>query len=160
MSFWEDFLKLIFSSSTEFSQQVLELPFHTKREFSRVFLLSFSKEIFLSVLLLIYLVFSYKAELSFLYLSYKIFCLWEWFYMWSRSWSPSVLPLYSRSLRLWPQRACGFACILFLQEQVRDLRVQELLRKLIGIAVPSDLAGSIVVKILHCGEGGDVKQVV
>ena len=24
---------------------------------------------------------------------------------------------------------------------------------------PSDLAGSILVKILHCGEGGDVEQV-
>ena len=50
--------------------------------------------------------------------------------------------------------------VLFLGEQVRDLWVQEFLRELIiGVAVPSDLAGLILVKILHCGEGGDVKQV-
>ena len=50
--------------------------------------------------------------------------------------------------------------VLFLREQVRDLRVQEFLRKLVvGVAVPSDLAGSIIVEILHSGEGGDVEQV-
>ena len=43
---------------------------------------------------------------------------------------------------------------------MRDLRVQELLRELVvGIAAPSDLAGSILVGILHSGEGGDVEQV-
>ena len=43
---------------------------------------------------------------------------------------------------------------------MRDLRVQEFLRELIvGVAAPSDLAGSILIKILHCGEGGDVEQV-
>jgi len=50
--------------------------------------------------------------------------------------------------------------VLFLQEQVRDLRIQEFLRELIiGIAVPSDLAGSFLVEILCCGEGRDVEQV-
>ena len=29
----------------------------------------------------------------------------------------------------------------------------------VGVAAPSDLAGSIIVKILHSGEGGDIKQV-
>ena len=44
--------------------------------------------------------------------------------------------------------------ILFLQEQVWDLRVQEFLRKLVvGVAAPSDLAGSIIVEILHNVEG-------
>jgi len=34
-----------------------------------------------------------------------------------------------------------------LQEQVRDLRVQEFLRELVvGVAAPSDLVGSILVK--------------
>ena len=28
-----------------------------------------------------------------------------------------------------------------------------------GVATPSDLAGSIIVEILHSGEGGDVEQV-
>ena len=53
------------------------------------------------------------------------------------------------------------ACVcLFLREQVRDLRVQKFLRELIvGVAAPSDLMGSIIVKILHGGEGGDVEQV-
>ena len=43
---------------------------------------------------------------------------------------------------------------------MRDLRVQEFLMELVvGVATPSDLAESILVKILHCGEGGDVEQV-
>ena len=34
--------------------------------------------------------------------------------------------------------------VLFLREQVRDLRVQEFLRELIvGVAAPSDLVGSL-----------------
>jgi len=50
--------------------------------------------------------------------------------------------------------------VLFLWEQVRDLRVQEFLRKLVvGVAAPTDIAGSIIVKILHSVEGGDVEQV-
>ena len=50
--------------------------------------------------------------------------------------------------------------MLFLREQVRDLRVQEFLRELVvGVAAPSDLARSIIVKILHSGESGDVEQV-
>ena len=50
--------------------------------------------------------------------------------------------------------------MLFLREQVRDLRVQEFSRELVvGVAAPSDLAGSIIVKILHSGEGGDIEQV-
>ena len=50
--------------------------------------------------------------------------------------------------------------VLFLREQVRDLRVQDFLRELIiGVAAPGDLVGSIIVEILHSGEGGDVEQV-
>ena len=50
--------------------------------------------------------------------------------------------------------------MLLLREQERDLRVQEFLRELIvGVAVLNDLAGSIIVEIFHCGEGGDVEQV-
>ena len=50
--------------------------------------------------------------------------------------------------------------MLFLQEQVRDLRVQEFLKELVvGVAAPSDIARSILVKILHSVEGGDEKQV-
>ena len=41
-----------------------------------------------------------------------------------------------------------------------ELRVQEFLRELIvGVAAPCDLPGLILVKIFHCGEGGDIKQV-
>jgi len=37
---------------------------------------------------------------------------------------------------------------------VRDLWVQEFLKELIvDVAALSDLAGSIIVEILHCGEG-------
>ena len=49
--------------------------------------------------------------------------------------------------------------VLFLQEQVRNLRVQEFLRELvIGVAASSDLAGSILVEILYSFEGGDIEQ--
>ena len=50
--------------------------------------------------------------------------------------------------------------MLFLREQVRDLRIQEFLRELIvGVAAPSDLARSFLVEVLHSGKGGDVEQV-
>ena len=50
--------------------------------------------------------------------------------------------------------------VLFLQEQVRDLRVQEFLRELVvGVATPSDLGGSILVKIFHSVKDMDVNQV-
>ena len=49
--------------------------------------------------------------------------------------------------------------VLFLREQVRDLQVQEFLRELvIGVAAPSDLAGSILVEILHSIEDGDEEK--
>ena len=39
---------------------------------------------------------------------------------------------------------------------MRDLRVQEFFRELVvGDAAPSDLTGSFLVEILHCGEDGD-----
>ena len=47
--------------------------------------------------------------------------------------------------------------MLFLWEQVRDLRVQEFLKNLVvGVAALGGLAGSSLVEILHSGEGGDV----
>jgi len=69
-------------------------------------------------------------------------------------------PLYLRS-----RRGCGLgelagSRVLFLREQLRDLRVQEFLRKLVvGVAAPSDFTGSFIVESLHCGEGEDVEQV-
>ena len=69
-------------------------------------------------------------------------------------------PLVLRSCK-----RCGLGklvclCVLLLREHLRDLWVQEFLRKIVaGVAVPSDLAGSILVKILHNVEGGDVEQV-
>ena len=48
--------------------------------------------------------------------------------------------------------SCG---VLFLLEQVRDLRVQEFLRKLVvGIAALNDLAGTIIVEILPVSKTG------
>ena len=50
--------------------------------------------------------------------------------------------------------------MLFLWEQVSDLRVQEFLRELfVGVVASNDLAGSFIVKILYCGEDRDVEQV-
>ena len=43
---------------------------------------------------------------------------------------------------------------------MRDLQVEEFLRELtVGVATPSDFAGSNIVEILHSVEGGDVEQV-
>ena len=36
---------------------------------------------------------------------------------------------------------------------------REFLRELVGVAALSDLTGSILVEILHCGESRDVEQV-
>ena len=42
-------------------------------------------------------------------------------------------------------KPAGSSCVLFLREQVRDLRVQEFLRELVvGVVASSDLAGSII----------------
>ena len=47
----------------------------------------------------------------------------------------------------------GSYCVMFLREQLRDLRVQEFLKELIvGVAALSDLAGSIIVEIFHSVE--------
>jgi len=67
-------------------------------------------------------------------------------------------PLYLRSCRGSGLGELIGSRVLFLREQVRDLWVQEFLRDLVvGIAAPSDLAGSILVKILHSVEGRDVE---
>ena len=43
---------------------------------------------------------------------------------------------------------------------MRDLRVQEFLRELVvGVATPTDLAGSIIVKILYSGECWGIEKV-
>ena len=69
-------------------------------------------------------------------------------------------PLYLRSYKGCDLDELAGSRVLFLPEQMRDLLVQEFLRKLVvGVAIPSDLAGSIIVDILHCGEGRDIKQV-
>ena len=55
---------------------------------------------------------------------------------------------------------CGFVCIVILvgtNEGLAGPRV--FLRELVGVAVPGDLVGSILVEILHSREGGDVEQV-
>ena len=62
-------------------------------------------------------------------------------------------------------RGCGLgeltgSGVLFLREQVRELRVQEFLRELIvGVVASSNLAGSIIVEMLHSVEGRNVEQV-
>ena len=59
-----------------------------------------------------------------------------------------------------PRRACGFVCIVILAGTGEGLASpREFLRELVGVATPSDLAGSCIEKILYCGEGRDVKQV-
>ena len=53
------------------------------------------------------------------------------------------------------------ACVcLFLREQVKGLVSprSSSVNSLVGVAAPSDPVGSILVKILHSVEGGDVEQ--
>ena len=58
-----------------------------------------------------------------------------------------------------PQQASELACAV-LTGVSEGLAVQEFLRELVvGAETPSDLAGSIIVKILHSVEGGDVEHV-
>jgi len=75
-------------------------------------------------------------------------------------WSLIFHPLYLRCCRGCSLDKLSGSHVLFLREQVRDLQVQEFLRKLVvGVAAPSDLTGSILVEILHSVEGQDVEQV-
>ena len=72
----------------------------------------------------------------------------------------SVPPLVLRSCRGCSLDELAGSRVLFLREQVRDLRVQDFLRELIvGVSASSDFAGSFLVEILHCSEGGGVEQV-
>ena len=59
---------------------------------------------------------------------------------------------------MWPHQASVLACDVLarISEGLAGPRVLKEL--VVGVAVPSDLAGSIIVKILHSGEGGDVEQ--
>ena len=68
-------------------------------------------------------------------------------------------PLYLRSCRVCDLGKLAGLYVLFLREQVRDLRVQESLRELVvGVTAPSDLGGSILVEIIHSVKGRDVEQ--
>ena len=61
---------------------------------------------------------------------------------------------------MWPRRAYGFTCVV-LAGTSEGLAGQEFLRELVvGLAAPNDLARSIIVEILHCGECGTAEQVV
>ena len=54
--------------------------------------------------------------------------------------------LYLRSWRLRSRRASGFACAVVLTKTSEGLAGP---RILIGVAAPTNLAGSIIVKIIH-----------
>ena len=60
--------------------------------------------------------------------------------------------MYLNKLEVVASRACGFACVVLAgaSERLAD-------PSLIGVVTPSDLAGSILVEILYCGEGREVK---
>jgi len=65
-----------------------------------------------------------------------------------------------RSWRLRPRRSCEFALCVVLagtNEGLASPRVLE--RARLGVAIPGNLAGSIIVEIFHCDEDGDVEQV-
>ena len=73
---------------------------------------------------------------------------------------PSVLICTWRKLwRLRPWRAYGFACIVLARTSKGPAGPRVLEGAHCRCWAPSDLTGSFIVKILHCGEGGNVKQV-
>ena len=49
------------------------------------------------------------------------------------------------------------SCTWLLWERVKDLRIGEFLRELVSVVASSDLAGSCIVKVLHCGESRDTE---
>ena len=52
-------------------------------------------------------------------------------------------------------------CIIVLVEISERLAgPRKFLRELVGVAALSDIVGSILVEIFHCGEGRDIEQVV
>ena len=60
---------------------------------------------------------------------------------------------------MWHRQAYGFACVIFAGTS-EELAGPRALRELVvGVTVPSDLAGSFIVKILHIVEGRDIEQV-
>ena len=62
-------------------------------------------------------------------------------------------------VEVWSRQASELACVV-LAGTSEGLASPEFLRELVvGVAAPSDLAGSILVKILHSVEGGDAEQV-
>jgi len=66
--------------------------------------------------------------------------------------------LYLRGWRLWPRRSCGFAYVTVLagtSERLAGLRVLEETCRCCGIKWSCRI---IIMEILHCGEGGEVKQ--
>ena len=72
----------------------------------------------------------------------------------------SIPPLVLRSCRSYDLGELADSRVLFLREQVSDLRVQEFLWELVvGVVALSDLARSILVEILHSVEGGDIEKV-
>ena len=58
-----------------------------------------------------------------------------------------------------PRRACGFTCVVLTGTSEGFVGLRVLTELVIGVAVLSDLAISLLVKILYCGEGRDVEQV-
>ena len=58
-----------------------------------------------------------------------------------------------------PRRSCGFACVVLAGTSEGLASPRVLGELIVGVVAPSNLAGSIIVDILHSGEGGDVEQV-
>ena len=89
------------------------------------------------------LVFSYKLELSSLYLSYRILvCEIVLFVAKKLIIGYFVLCILS-GWRLRPRANLQVHVLVFLRERVRDLWVHKVLREFVGVTTPSDLADQL-----------------
>ena len=160
MSFKQVFQVLIFPSSIEFSQQVFRASLsYQKRVYQEWFSWVF-KSFFLSFLFPNLSSFVTQAwAFSLPHLSYRIFVC-ESACWWSREEITKCSNHY-----IWRScRGCGLgelvgSCVLFLREQVRDLRVQEFLREIVQVLRHRVICRIVIVEILHSIEGGDGEQV-
>ena len=156
VNFLHVFESKIFHLQQSFLYKFLSLTSIPKGEFIKSVSLDFLKRIFLS--------FSPQNLSSFLTQAWAIHCyihpigilICESVCLWSRE----VITM-CHTIVIWGVRSCGLSelagsyCILFLREQVRDLRVQEFLRELVvGVVAPSNLAGSFLVETFIAVKAG------
>ena len=124
MSFWKGFQEPIFSTSTEFYQQVFRALFTYQKRVFKSASLKFSKEFFWAFHSQIYLVILLKS-VPLLNLSYKTLVCESVFVCNQEVIIKYFTFVFEEVGGCGLGELVGLCVLLFLREQVRDLRVQE-----------------------------------